>query len=512
MSTNVPGSEVKVPYLQRTPTGWRYRRRIMPKALASHLGKAEWKSPIFAQRWQAVREAERLKPIHDEIIGRWKNGEAVDDVPEFVAAVEAKAQHLRALRPEEYEAAVDTMEADGFRRMFFGPGFETVHRELIAERGGFINPVSGPPYGPLDVDIREIAERVSRKAGGDLAPIDLAAIKAAKEGGGRHRPQTMPLSKAYERDKAEYGGSRAEKFIGFAVRDFKTMVGDRDFFSLKRADVEAWIKAGKAKNWAPGTIKRRSVALQGIHTRLLIAFDIPASSVWRKLDYGFDPASEDSDNRLPFNSHHLKALDSYLDAGGVNANVKRILEIMRFTGLGAKEVAGLRVRDFVLDDPTPHVWIRPHEGRRLKTKTRKRAIPLLGRALVAAREAVASASGEFVFVREMKTNTAQMLSKNCNVVIRAAGVPRSPRLSAYSFRHGLGEAMKVAKLSEDVRKYVLGHARSSVTEGYGSSAPMRAELAKDLAKAHACLGQVDDSIFEPYELMPAEPANIGKQR
>ena len=287
------------------------------------------------------------------------------------------------------------------------------------------------------------------------------------------------------------------------------MVGDRDFFSLKRADVEAWIKAGKAKGWAPGTVKRRSVALQGIHTRLLIAFDMPASSVWRKLDYGFDAASDDADARLPFNADHLAALDKYLDAGGVNDTVKRILEIMRFTGLGAKEVAGLRVLDFVLDDPTPRVVIRPHEGRRLKTKSRKRTIPLLGRALTAAQEAVDAASGEFVFVRAMKTNTAQTISAKCNAVIRAAGIPRSRRLSAYSFRHGIGEAMKVAKLSEDVRKYVLGHARKSVTEGYGSSAPMRADLAKDLAKAHACLGQVDDSIYEPEELMRQEAGSVG---
>ena len=492
-----------VQYLQKTPTGWRYRRRIMPRALAQHLCRTEWKSPIFKQEWQAVREAERLKVIHDELIGRWKNGQAVDDAPEFVAAVEAKAQHLASLRPDAYEAAVEAMEYEAFNRTLSGPAVIRVFRELEAERGGPVFPKSEPPFGPFEVSMAEVAQRVAEYDDGALAAVDLAAIKAAKDGG-VHRPQTMPLSRAYARDVAEYGENRDEKRIKFAVDAWIAEVGDTDFFALKRAHVEKWVKAAKArkssgatdKKWSDATVKRRTVALQGIHSRLLIAFDLPASSVWRKLGLN-DTAS--ADDRVPLNLAHLKALDSHL--GRKKTKAALALTIMRYTGVGPKELVGLRKRDFVLDHTTPHVIVTPHEERGLKTDTRKRSVPLMGPALAAAKTLVKQAPSEFVFVKRMTANAAGSLSALGNKTLRAAGIPKSKRLTCYSLRHGLAEAMKLAGVREDLRKYVLGHSQSGVTEKYGASAPLLAETATALAQAHKLLGKIDDSVYEAGELM-----------
>lgn len=487
-----------VPYLQKTPTGWRYRRRIMPRALASHLGKTEWKSPIFKQEWQAVRECERLKPIHDEIVGRWKNGQAVDDDAGFVAAVEAKAQHLASLRPDAYEAAVEGMEVQAMMAWFGSPGLMRAYREFETERGGPINIVV-EPSGTFDVSAEEFFERGREYAGdGELPAIDLAAIKAAKDGG-VHRPQTMPLTRAYARDLEQHGGKRDEKRIKFAVDAFKEEVGDIDFFALKRAHVEKWIKGARARGWSDATVKRRTVALQGIHSRLLIAFDLPASSVWRKLGLN-DTAS--ADDRVPLNAAHLKALDSHL--GRKKTKAALALTIMRYTGVGPKELVGLRKRDFVLDHATPHVIVTPHEERGLKTDTRKRSVPLLGPALAAAKTLVKQAPSEFVFVKRMTANAAGSLSALGNKTLRAAGIPKSKRLTCYSLRHGLAEAMKLAGVREDLRKYVLGHSQSGVTEKYGASAPLLAETATALAQAHKLLGKIDDSVYEPSELMLSE--------
>lgn len=495
--------EVKIPHLNpvpgdwrfiglEAPKGWRYRRRILPEALARYLGKTEWKSPVFKQKWQAVRECERLKPIHDEIVARWKTGQAVDDVPGFAAAVEAKGQHLRTLREEALDAEIEAMEFERVKAWARSPGVAAAFKSFESERGGPVN-IAETPSGPLDVSYEEFAARAGPVP--PMTAVNLAALEVARDGG-VYRPQTMPLKRAYERDKEQHGGKRDEKRIGFAVDAFVKEVGDIDFFALKRGHVEKWIKGARARGWSDATVKRRTVALQGIHSRLLIAFDLPASSVWRKLGLN-DTAS--ADDRVPLNAAHLKALDSHL--GRKKTKAALALTIMRYTGVGPKELVGLRKRDFVLDHATPHVIVTPHEERGLKTDTRKRSVPLLGPALTAAKLLVKEAPSEFVFVKRMTANAAGSLSALGNKTLRAAGIPKSKRLTCYSLRHGLAEAMKLAGVREDLRKYVLGHSQSGVTEKYGASAPLLAETATALAEAHKLLGKIDDSVYEPSELM-----------
>lgn len=437
------------------PRAWRYRRRILPKALAKAIGKTEWKSPIFDSFAEACAYAERAEPLHDEIIKQWKLGKPYEPGTESAALIEARARELAAMRPDAQKDAVLDMMAEAFNAW--------------AAAGG-----------KGDFDLR----REDR------------AILTALDSNGRHRPRTMPLSKAYARDVQEYGGKRDEARIKYAVNAFIESVGDLNLFDLRRADVEKWVKLARARGWSDATVKRRSVAIQGIHSRLLIAFDLPASSVWRKLDLTSAGAADD---RVPLNTAHLKALDGYL--GKKKTKAALALTLMRFTGIGPAELVGLRKRDFVLNHATPHVIVRPHEERGLKTDTRARSIPLVGPALGAAKAAVNAAPSEFVFVKTMTKNAPGSLSALGNKTLRAAGIPKSPRLTCYSLRHGLAEAMRLADVREDQRKYVLGHSQTGVTAKYGASAPLLEELATALAKAHGFLGRVDDSIYEPTELM-----------
>ena len=51
-------------------------------------------------------------------------------------------------------------------------------------------------------------------------------------------------------------------------------------------------------------------------------------------------------------------------------------------------LAGLAREDIVLDADIPHIIIRPHQWRRLKTKGSERTLPLVGASLWAAKKAV----------------------------------------------------------------------------------------------------------------------------
>ena len=62
-----------------------------------------------------------------------------------------------------------------------------------------------------------------------------------------------------------------------------------------------------------------------------------------------------------------------------------LLAIISDTGMRLSEAAGLAKSDIVLDADIPHINVRPHRWRRLKTKDSARHIPLVGASLWAAK-------------------------------------------------------------------------------------------------------------------------------
>ena len=61
-----------------------------------------------------------------------------------------------------------------------------------------------------------------------------------------------------------------------------------------------------------------------------------------------------------------------------------LLSLISDTGMRLSEAAGLASDDIVLDADIPHINVRPHPWRRLKTKGSERLVPLVGASLWAA--------------------------------------------------------------------------------------------------------------------------------
>jgi integrase len=165
--------------------------------------------------------------------------------------------------------------------------------------------------------------------------------------------------------------------------------------------------------------------------------------------------------------------------------------------MGPAEVGGLAVADVSLGGEVPFVWVRQNSVRRLKTSARTRQVPLVGVALEAAQDAVERAGER----KEMFTGYgasgrgADFLSATLNAALRRAGVPRSPRLTSYSFRHGMVEALRVANVQEDMRRRLLGHAARDVHGKYGATNPQLVEARDAMEKALDHLGDIDDSVY-----------------
>lgn len=137
-------------------------------------------------------------------------------------------------------------------------------------------------------------------------------------------------------------------------------------------------------------------------------------------------------------------------------------------------------------------------GRNISS-SRERRVPLVGDALDVMREAMAAPVDGTVFYNA-ETFDKTTPSTKINAILRAAGIPKSPRLSAYSFRHGVKQALVQAGTREDLARYLMGQAGSDIHHRYGEPAPLLREARDALTAAMSELGNVDASIYLHAEL------------
>ena len=131
------------------------------------------------------------------------------------------------------------------------------------------------------------------------------------------------------------------------------------------------------------------------------------------------------------------------------------------------EAAGLARDDIVLDADIPHVIIRPHPWRRLKTKGSKRILPLVGASLWTAKRAVeASKHSPYLFFRYCN-------DKGCKANSASAALNKWLKQNIgdgyvmHSFRHSMRDRLRAVNCPSEMIDQIGGWSKRSVGEGYG---------------------------------------------
>ncbi|NQU55971.1 MAG: tyrosine-type recombinase/integrase [Rhodospirillales bacterium] len=441
------------PFVVGHMNGKRYYRRV-PADVEASVGRKVWLHRFDpATPWAAIEhEAKRLASQHDDLIQRARNGEVLDK--DLVATSEQQAANwLSGDRGKLYELL----------------GY-------LAEQG---------TGGPAD-----------------------RAFLNAREHDGQYRPSNaMTVSAAYERDQETHGKDRDEKPIKYAVESFIATVADKPITEITRREVTAWLAKMESDGLAPGTIQRRLGAIRAMMNRAFLDTEYDGRNPFEK--HKIKNGAGNADDRLPFNKAMLECIDSYLSSKRLGHETKNIIMMMKCTGGGPAEIGGLTLADVSLDGEIPFVWIRANAVRGLKTKVRDRRIPLIGDALDAARDAYERATAKAEKANADDTplfksfgaggRGADSISAKLNKAIRSAGVPNSPRLVAYSFRHTMKESLRSAGVADHIQRRLLGHAGHGVADRYGSRHVRLAEAKDALTAAVDYLGDVDDAIYSAKE-------------
>jgi len=165
------------------------------------------------------------------------------------------------------------------------------------------------------------------------------------------------------------------------------------------------------------------------------------------------------EKRPPLPDEVVKKTKAKLDEVNGNDALRWSWALMAGTSAHAKEVAFLELQDIDVVGEVLEVRANSLRGA-LKTGSRDRAIPLVGDALVVAKEIVQAMKGskptDPVFPRYCKyERSADTLSANLNNYIKK--VTELPNLTSYGLRHRASAKLRLAGAPQETIDRVLGH-------------------------------------------------------
>ena len=176
----------------------------------------------------------------------------------------------------------------------------------------------------------------------------------------------------------------------------------------------------------------------------------------------------------------------------IDDDMRWLVALISDTGMRLAEGAGLLKEDFIgLDSDQPHVQLRIHPWRSLKTSSSERMIPLCGDALWAARRiVVVDDASKFAFPRynNKSTTSANSASAALNKWLKHY-VPNGSTM--HSFRHSMRDRLRAVQCPSDIVDQIGGWHTEGVGHGYGSGYPLEV-LYQWMDKVTLHIGQYSD--------------------
>jgi integrase len=352
--------------------------------------------------------------------------------------------------------------------------------ELLAKFG--LDAIPSVEQQDRELGLHLFTEHLERKVPGDEHPVshlashEMRAIRILK---GEDQPTLSDAKHVYMR-KRDYlevrpDNRKQRNLVDSAFGMIVELLGDRELKSYKRADVTDLIHAELAAKRKTATIKRRLGVVRAavndlIKERELDGMRNPFA------DFEIPKLGEDAEQRTSLTPEQVGRIREYVSA--METDTANIMGMLLDTGARVAEVAGLWLEDVVLDTEIPHVTFHENPLRRLKTKQSARMVPLVGSSLKAARRAVATADGEFLFNRYMSKNGVKNDAASSALRKVMSGLDCE---TPHWMRHTMRTRLRNADVPEPRAKEIQGWSRESIADQYGEQTALR-NLKADLEK------------------------------
>ena len=165
--------------------------------------------------------------------------------------------------------------------------------------------------------------------------------------------------------------------------------------------------------------------------------------------------------------HRRKQKQIQKDCRQADDEARWLVALISDTGMRLSEAAGLHIDDIKLDEEVPHIDLKPHAWRSLKTKGSQRQIPLVGASLWAAqRIKETNTASPYAFPRY--TSSKGTNANSASAAINKWLKPRVPEgCVIHSFRHSMRDRLRAVQCPSDMIDQIGGWATAGVGQAYG---------------------------------------------
>ena len=368
-------------------------------------------------------------------------------------------QHVRSKHDVESATPVDPSKEFTVEGNLDGMRDFLEHLTQKLQRGGLGSKLA---QAQLLAEIEATREGIRRREGEPLASSD-------------ENPKMSEVWVRYVRERRP--GASLEDDYGRAWDSLTLHAGDVAIKQLTKATIRSWrdvlLTKPIAAKHGPVTRNGRTIISPATVTKYLnatkavLTFCVNADVLTVNPALGVSvPKASDGEvdaRRIPFTTDDLETIwtsPSRPEPGMLST-------LLLVTGMRLNEAAGLRLEDVKQERDVLYVDIRPHAGRRVKSKAAVRRVPVhhaIAPAFLAHVNEQKKAGGAMVFPGV----DAHGWSMRWTRFTYGLNLPDRERKPLHSLRHAWQTAAREAGIPDDVRKVLLGHAGGGVAGSYGS--------------------------------------------
>ncbi|MCW1841315.1 tyrosine-type recombinase/integrase [Prosthecomicrobium hirschii] len=254
----------------------------------------------------------------------------------------------------------------------------------------------------------------------------------------------------------------AERHIGYAME----CLGDVAIEAMSRTDAGQFRDFLIRKGLSSSSIRR---VLASVRAAVNLTIGENGLKCGNPFTGIFIPTVGEKTVRKPISPDAIRTIQK--ECLSVDDEKRLLIALISDTGMRLAEAAGLIRQDIVLVGPIPHVIVRTHPWRSLKTPSSQRTIPLIGASLQAAHRLLGRSKSRFIFPAYASEDGV-----NANSASAALNKWLKPRLPAgcviHSFRHSLRDRLRAVECPADIVDAIGGWTTQGVGHGYGSGYPL----------------------------------------
>jgi integrase len=300
-----------------------------------------------------------------------------------------------------------------------------------------------------------------------LAKIDIPALHLL-----RGKPASASvsscetLSEALELYLRLKGVGKDKVFKRGAERNIQSVVdvlGDRPLDEYSSSDAANFRDYLLKKGLTTNSVKRNFATIRSVINLCIQEHGLDCKNAFSKV---FLPDLDDAKRRKPIPTDVIREIQQ--ECMSIDDEARWLVALISDTGMRLSEATGLHIDDIKLDCEIPHIDLKPHAWRTLKTKGSQRQIPLVGASLWAAKRVKANnTASPFAFPKytSAKGTNANSASAAINKWLK----PRVPEgCVVHSFRHSLRDRLRAVQCPSDMIDQIGGWATAGVGQSYGA--------------------------------------------